>query len=50
MYKKAQNVTEMAILAAIVVLIAVATFTIYNNQKVNLTKMSEVTLTAPASK
>ena len=45
MYRKAQNLTEMAILGAIVVLITVATFTIYNNQKVNLAKRSEVNLT-----
>lgn len=47
MYKKGQNLTEMAILSAIIVLITVATFTIYNNQKANLAKMSEVTLTKP---
>ena len=44
MRKNAQSIIEMAILAAIVAVITVATFTIYNNNKVSLVKMSEVTL------
>ena len=49
MLKKAQSLTEVGIMAAIVTLITVAAFTIINNQKLKLVDMSAVMLTTPAS-
>ncbi|MFA7658280.1 MAG: hypothetical protein WCY19_02485 [Candidatus Gastranaerophilaceae bacterium] len=39
---KAQNILEISLLAGLVVVVTVAVFTIYNNQKRDLVNMSNV--------
>lgn len=45
MLRKAQSIAEIGLLAAIVAVVSIATFTIYNNQKVKLVNLSGVTVT-----
>jgi len=46
--KKAQNLIEIGLLASVIVVITISVFTIYNNQKLNLAKMSKTTFRSVA--
>ena len=46
MHKKAQNIIEIGLMAAVVVVLAFSVSVVYNNQKIKLANMSQVTETA----
>lgn len=45
MYRRAQNILEISMLACMVIIIGVAVVTLYNNQKMNLVNMSRISST-----
>lgn len=42
MYKKAQNIIEIALLASVIVVVAISVIAIYNNQKMEMADLSKV--------